>query len=416
VRTSVSRLVTVAILALGLTRAALAATPVSLPPGENPANWAEALELAKLAAGPPGNGAWVQIENHGDTWLLRVRDGNGKIEETAVPPPTTQQEREDLLWLARSLLHIPAGQTSWDDVPIPAGQPVVVAAATPPPPPAPVVVAPPPAPPVASATPKTTKKVVKKADTPPAPDPWAASPAGSPPPGDGTVWSGAPPATTTGAGTPASPDGAKVVASAPTTDTGPKTIPNPDKPAPDKPAAAAPPPAEHTATVATAPRGWVVVGPVVGLRADIATVPGLEVAGGVRAGDHVRIGVALDAAPSRALTAVDSDAGMGAVNISAGLSWVFREGVTPVAGVAAGLSVRSYRSEDAPLDSNLIPFAGAQVGVEIPIRGSLGLLPWGGVRVDLRETTFDVGGVDAGVLPAVEGRFGLSLTWAPGKG
>ncbi len=125
------------LLLLSLARAAV---PVRLPAQEAPSDWAEALALAGLGVGTPGEGPWVEIVAGPSQWVVRVRDRAGAVHESTVPPPRTAQEREDLALLAASLL-----------------QPMAVQAPPKPPPPAP----PPPKP----------KPVVVEAPAPPPPEP-----------------------------------------------------------------------------------------------------------------------------------------------------------------------------------------------------------------------------------------------------
>ena len=135
------------------TRTALAAVPVSLPPGESAAQWEHAFALGGLVAGPAGEGTWIQLVAAGDHWLLRVKDAAGQVHEARVVAPRSQQEREDTIWLAMSLLKPAAGGATWSDVkmiealptprppprpaPTPRPQPKVEVPTPPPPPPPP---------------------------------------------------------------------------------------------------------------------------------------------------------------------------------------------------------------------------------------------------------------------------------------
>ncbi len=125
-----------------LLAAAQAAVPVRLPAQERVADWQEALTIAGLAVGVPGEGPWVDVTGGATSWTVRVRDLDGIVHVTPVAPPKTEQDREDLAMLAASLLQ-----------PIAVPPPVKVAVTPPPPvrprvtpPPAPVVVVPPPPP------------------------------------------------------------------------------------------------------------------------------------------------------------------------------------------------------------------------------------------------------------------------------
>lgn len=124
---------------------------MQLPPGEDPSQWLKPLSLAGLAPGGPGGGAWVELRDEGSRWRLRVQDSAGLVRETTVAEPGSPQAREDVAWLAASLLK-PAS-TSSRTLPVAPGLPPPPA---PPPRPRPqpkeevvepVVVAPPPPPP-----------------------------------------------------------------------------------------------------------------------------------------------------------------------------------------------------------------------------------------------------------------------------
>ncbi|MFH1467195.1 MAG: hypothetical protein ABIO70_22615, partial [Pseudomonadota bacterium] len=79
------------------------AVPVSLPPGEDPTVWGAVLERAGLGLAAP-EGAGVRLEVAGDGWSLWVRDTTGVERRVQVPVPTDEAAREDLAWLAASLL------------------------------------------------------------------------------------------------------------------------------------------------------------------------------------------------------------------------------------------------------------------------------------------------------------------------
>lgn len=83
-------------------------TPVELPPTEDPADWEAALAMGGLVAGQAVGGAWVRVEAADDCWTLEVMDRGGALHEVRVRAPASEQEREDIVWLAVSLLH-PAG-------------------------------------------------------------------------------------------------------------------------------------------------------------------------------------------------------------------------------------------------------------------------------------------------------------------
>jgi len=147
---------TLLLLALTLGRAA-AGVPVRLPATERAVEWAEPLALAGLGLGAPGEGPWVELVAGGAQWTLRVRDRAGTLHEAVVPAPRTPQQREDLAFLAASLLEPMAARPAPKPPPpvekprpkvvVEPPPPPVVVPVVEPPPPAPVVVAAPPPPP-----------------------------------------------------------------------------------------------------------------------------------------------------------------------------------------------------------------------------------------------------------------------------
>lgn len=91
------------LLAFALAQAS-AAVPVRLPAGESVEAWAEAIALAGLSVGTPGEGPWVEILASGGQWIVRVEDRDGVMREAPVPAPRTAQDREDVALLAASML------------------------------------------------------------------------------------------------------------------------------------------------------------------------------------------------------------------------------------------------------------------------------------------------------------------------
>ena len=134
---------------------AFAAVPVTLPRGQNPSDWREPLMLAELELGEPGEGPWVMLASaESGPWWLVVRRADGSVERVSVQEPRTATDREDLAFLAASLL-----------------QPV-----------APVRVAPPPAPEVVVSPPVSPPPRRPAAPPPPPPPPPVSEPAPAPAP------------------------------------------------------------------------------------------------------------------------------------------------------------------------------------------------------------------------------------------
>ena len=88
---------------LTLLALAEAAVPLEIPAGEDPLLWQEPAALAGLELGPAGEGPWVRIEG-GASWTLVVEDRSGALRRLDVEPADEASEREELVFLASSLL------------------------------------------------------------------------------------------------------------------------------------------------------------------------------------------------------------------------------------------------------------------------------------------------------------------------
>lgn len=132
------------VLLVGIGRAGAAGVPFALPPDEPGAAWTGAMALAGFVVGKPGAGPGAEVLRVGAAWELRVRDDRGSLHVVTVPRPETTAAREDLVWLAWSLLHPAAARTDPLAALLAAPRPVGPSPPSPtaPPPPAP----PPPAP------------------------------------------------------------------------------------------------------------------------------------------------------------------------------------------------------------------------------------------------------------------------------
>lgn len=82
------------------------AVSITLPPGESPELWREALGFAELEAADPGD---ISVRVTGELWTLMVEDTRGR-RELVVPAPTSARAREETAVLAASLVH--AGPTA----------------------------------------------------------------------------------------------------------------------------------------------------------------------------------------------------------------------------------------------------------------------------------------------------------------
>ncbi len=111
------------------------AMTMTLPVGTALGAWAEAAALGGFRLGADAAGPHVAITADAAGWHLHAVDAAGVTRDAVVAAPGSSQDREDLVWLARSLL-TPVGQGGWGAVSAPA-DPVATATPLPPVPSAP---------------------------------------------------------------------------------------------------------------------------------------------------------------------------------------------------------------------------------------------------------------------------------------
>jgi hypothetical protein len=84
---------------------AAAAVPVALPPTESPRDWAPILALGGMELARAGTVPTVRLEVTPKGWRIVVHDDAGGVLALDVAAPRSNDEREDVVWLAKSLLH-----------------------------------------------------------------------------------------------------------------------------------------------------------------------------------------------------------------------------------------------------------------------------------------------------------------------
>lgn len=349
--------------------AAWAGVPVQLPPGQPLGGWKEPLTASGFTVGgaKAGKGPAVLFVDVGDHWDMVVYDSKGKEQRVSIPPPETEQDRADAVWLARNLLGDEAP-------PVPEAAPVAVPVAVAP---APVVVqAPKPAPPPVVVTPAAPPPVIVQAPKP------------APPP----VVVQAPPATKPAAAAPAVP------ATAPA-------------------AAPAAKPAASTTKVTPPPSGpWLQAGLGVAVRGDSAAAADLRVSGGTAVASRYRVGAELALRPGAALEAHPDEASMREIDLGLVGAWSSGARIAPIVSATGGLSLRTLSWLDDAQRTVPVPFLGLGLGVEIPVAGSLALAPYVEGRAALRALTVQQGADGAPTsLSRVELRGGVALRYAPGS-
>ena len=146
------------VLLLLLHVSALAAT-LGLPSGEPPSAWTTPARLAGFSLAPPAQAADVLCVADPQGWMIRVEGLDGSVRTERVAAPSDSRAREDLAWLASSLLSEVEARAGGARPALPASLGVP--------------------PPTAPAPPKPRSAAVSH--LPPPPRPSALAPASSPP-------------------------------------------------------------------------------------------------------------------------------------------------------------------------------------------------------------------------------------------
>lgn len=111
-------------------RAGATAVPIFLPPNEDPLAWETVLDVAGLEIGRPGEGPYIVVTDIGASWILLVRARDGTIQRVETSPPRQDEDREELAFLAASLLE-PAKPPAAGPHPSPAPGPPAAPTRTP---------------------------------------------------------------------------------------------------------------------------------------------------------------------------------------------------------------------------------------------------------------------------------------------
>lgn len=311
--------------------AARAATPVQLPPGEPVEPWRAPLALAGLT---PGSGRpGVEILVSGDRWVIIAWDASGVARAAELSRPNSASAREDLAWLAASLLRGGAAPKVAQPLPMPAPVPLPTTPAPPPPAPA-----------AAPPKPKALAEEPTTAEAPPPPPPPSPAPA------------------------PAVPEPSPALSPALTPALSP---------------ALSPPPAldEPHVSIGAAALG--------GLRPGQAATGGLSVVLDARQAPFWA-DLRLYGVFSSGLIPVEGDDALGLWGLSGSAGWAPRSGpIEPAFG--AGISLNRVRFQQPGWVAQLAwdPALHLDGGVGLPIGGNLRLTLGARVGVDLRKITFD---------------------------
>lgn len=325
---------------------ALAAVPVRLPAGEQVEGWVRPLALAGLAVGSPGSGAWVELLDEGSRWRIRAHARDGVVREATLPEPRDDAGREDVAWLALSLLE-----------PVVSTAPRLPTPSLPPPP-----AAPPPSP---------VRPTRVAASPEPVPDPIPAAPA--PPP-------------------------------APLVPEPEEPLPEPAVAAP------VPPPTPTLPAPATGPALYGALGTGVGWRPGHSPTSSTWLSGELGLSRDVRVGLLaafdapatiLEAGEGRQVSAAD------AVLFVAAQS---RGRLAVHADLGGGVSERWFDEAATLVGSGPVPVAVADADLRYRLGSWGRIGGGLGVRVDLRLTEVAVDGGEASTLSPTSFRLGIFLS------
>ena len=348
--------------------ATAAAPTIALPAGQNPTQWQEALALAGLTR--TAGSADVVVRSAGSQWVIEIHGPGGVLRALAVPAPTDEAGREDLVVLAASLLeearvtlpeapepepHAPAVADAGEALTSPSPPPVSPTAPAPTPPPdrlaalvaaavADVEAEPEPAPPSAPAP--LPKGEGSRQGEPPSPEPESEPPSPEPPSPE-----------------PPSPEPPSPEPEPPSPEPEPPS-PEPEPPEPD-------PGDEVTPTPPPPPRptAWLTATSTLSWRPDCTLAPSLAIGGGLTLPRGLELGLhggwvrhdLVGYPGERSL----EDRGL---SVSLGRAWGERM-VQPAITLLGGPSWRSYRGSDGLVASELIPVLGAHPAVRFRVGG-----------------------------------------------
>ncbi len=357
--------------------------PFTLPPEEDQASWLLPLRQGGMFAGPAADGPWGRLDRVGSSCQLVVRDRCGEIRRAPVECPESEGQREDVVWLAQSLLQAPHCPESTPEASNPEAE-----GSTPAPWPSASQA-------VRREPTAATHEEVDHAAGPESTDPQQPS------------------LTASQASLPLAIPVVQAVSAAPSP---PATDPDPDEKAPPTADAHADiaadldeiEPQPETRTEDAGP--WLQAGVEADRRSGAGTSAALRISGGSRLAAGVRLGIGL---------AVRSDAAL--ENLGQARSFSARElGLElafPLWSLELGLGLAASRRRflEGPVETRRgwIPVVDAQLGWRVVLGGALSLRPWLGLAADLRRTDLYVEDGFVEALSPWQARGGLALRIAP---
>ncbi len=365
---------------LWLIAAASATVPVELPPEQPAAAWAELLRAADMAPGPAAGFPAVHIEAGTRTWTLLVRDSSGAEHRVTVSPPTDEATREDLVWLAASLLRPvvpPDGLASAQPEPEPPQ----------PEPPQPEPPTPSPEPPAPSTEPRVPSP------EPPAPSPEPTAPSPEPP-----------------APSPEPTETTKTTETTEPTETTETTEPRVPSPEPPLPVP------ESTATApesAPRPHPTLFLAARIGAagRPSIAPTLASGASIGLRSHRDWRLAATAQIGPSGVTLVHDQRIAVSSWELGLALDSPRLLALGPRLGVQGGASQRGFEAEGERLQQGWVPTAALALTQPVLLTEHWSLEPRLAVARDLRITTYELPDGIQQDHPTWAFQGGLGLCW-----
>lgn len=327
--------------------AALAAT-LGLPSGEPSSAWNTPARLAGFSIALPSQAADVICVAGPEGWMIRVEGLDGSIRTERVSAPSDGRSREDLAWLASSLLSEVEARAGGARPTLPA-----------------LVVTEPPIPP-----PKPRPAMAPR--TPPPPRP----PVRPPPP------------------SPSQPE--------------PLEIPRPPMlataPLPEPEPLPAPPPAHLRPDLYP----WVEFSPGYARRAGLTSAATLSLRGGVAARGWMA-GVGLQLPNTREV--LGTEGSLRCLNLSGRAAWSADHRLAPQLGVELGISRGEWSESGEGLHARTVPIAAVDAGLGLRLSPAWRLTAGAGLGAELAQTRIQIGDSQPVTLTPWQVDLVVALRW-----
>ncbi len=149
------------------------------------------------------------------------------------------------------------------------------------------------------------------------------------------------------------------------------------------------------------------------MRSATATGLDLRLGGGARLGAHLGLGLTVDVRPASQIEGLGEGRTVSTSDLGLGAWWSLGGAhVQPSFGASLGVARQGFREAGDSVGSALVPYLGAEVGVDVPLAAGLSLRPLVSAHASLRPVTIETPttSVDLG---RVEPRVVLALGYRP---